>query len=144
MVQRVRRANYPTGAGHWAWLVFPGTRGSCVPRPIESGTACFTYGAFFDATAGKYGALGGASRVRLTTHPHGKIDAGARAGGLRDALSDRYMGLTVVNRRKSVKAAPCEIWQWQPGSSEIRGGQRCAKQEAAFHVSAIALLCPCK
>ena len=124
------------------WLVFPGARGSCVPRPIEAGTACLRYGTFFDATTGRHGALGGASRVRLTVHPHD--EAGARAGGLRDASLDRYMGMT-VNRSKNVKALRrARFGMAEPGSSEIRGGQRCAKQEAAFHVSAIALLRPCK
>ena len=56
------------------------------------------------------------------------------------------MGLT-VNGSKNVKAlrrAVRDLAVAEPGSSEIRGGQRCAKQEAAFHVSAIALLRPCK
>ena len=48
------------------WLVFPGARGSCVPRPIEAGTACLTYGTFFDATAGGHGALGGTFALLAT------------------------------------------------------------------------------
>ena len=48
------------------WLVFPGARGSCVPRPIESGTACVTYGTFLNYTAGDTALLGGASRCLLT------------------------------------------------------------------------------
>ena len=61
---------------------------------------------------------------------------------------DRYLGLT-VNMSEALEA-PCEICLWQSrlaqACRQLRNpwGQRCAKQEAAFHVSAIALLRPCK